>query len=230
MFLRRSSEKEIIDNFSIKDERIDAALDELRIINRFLGGERISKEGIKRIFNYRISKDVKILDAGAGASDILLSLQSNNPDIRLFSIDKNLRACKYLRKNSTKIKIICADILQLPFKENYFDIIHASLFFHHFNEEELKTLLSLLKNYCKSGIIINDLRRNILAFIAIKILTQLFSKSIMVRNDAPISVRRGFIKNEILRILNSLDLFDFEIKRKWAFRWLIIINFKNYEL
>ena len=225
MFIKRNHSLEMMDDFSIKDERIDFALNELRIINKYLGGNSISTTGVGKLLDKTTSVNIKILDAGAGASFPFLSMKINKSNIEIFSVDKNIRACKYLKRNSSDIKVVCADILNLPFKEKYFDIIHASLFLHHFNEEQLKRIFYLFKETSKLGIIINDLRRNIFAYLAIKMLTILFSKSEMVKNDAPLSVKRGFIKSDLLRLLSAINFFNFDIKRKWAFRWLIVIYF-----
>jgi hypothetical protein len=92
--------------------------------------------------------------------------------------------------------------------------------------DELKRILNNLLPVVKKGIIINDLRRNIFALIGIKILTLVFSKSELVRNDAPLSVRKGFTKKELKNILADLAAAGCLIKKKWAFRWLIVV-FKN---
>jgi hypothetical protein len=78
----------------------------------------------------------------------------------------------------------------------------------------------------KYGIIINDLHRSTLAYSGIKILTTLFSKSEFVKNDGSLSVKRGFKKKELIRILDELN-FNYKISYKWAFRWLVIIYLKN---
>jgi hypothetical protein len=51
----------------------------------------------------------------------------------------------------------------------------------------------------------------------------------MVKNDGPLSVKRAFVKKELFKILKELEIEYFLIKRKWAFRWLIII-YKNKNL
>ena len=216
-----------MDDFSIKDERVDKALKELKIINYLLGGNSTSKAGIKEVLKIIPENcGVKILDAGSGASDILLSLKRiiNNP--KIFSIDVNLRACSFVRMNSPTFNIICGDVLEFPFKNESYDIAHASLFLHHFREEKIKDILQNLINSAKYAVVINDLRRSILAYWGIKILTMLFSRSDMVKNDAPLSVKRAFVKRDLLKIINALNVNRFEIKRKWAFRWLIIL-YKN---
>ena len=118
--------------------------------------------------------------------------------------------------------MVCANVLNIPFKQKQFDIIHLSLFLHHFKEEEIKEILCGLSQIAKHGIIINDLRRSVFAYIGIKFLTALFSKNEFVKNDGPLSVKKGFIKPELIyKILEELKL-NYELKYKWAFRWLVI--------
>jgi len=214
-----------MDDFSIDDERIDVALKELKIINKYLGGNSVTKKGLKKILVKILSKNlIKILDAGGGASDILLSLKDIN--LKIFSADLNKRITKYVKQNSPEVEIVCANVFNLPYKQKQFDVVHLSLFLHHFTEEEIKEILSQLAGITKYGMIINDLQRSLFAFWGIKILTVLFSKSEFVKNDGPLSVKRGFKKVELVKILDELK-FNYEIKFKWVFRWLVIIYLNN---
>ena len=223
--MRKSFDLEMMDNFSIDDERIDKALAELKIINRYLGGDSASLKGFKIILkNNSVNHNLKVLDAGSGSSDILLAIKNSYQELSVFSLDLNLRACKYALHSLLNPKIICGNVHSLPFKNSMFDVVHASLFFHHFNEDEIKEILPALLSATKYGLIINDLRRSIFAFIGIKILTLLFSNSEMVKNDGPLSVRRGFIKKELVSILDEIKIESYTIKRTWAFRWLVVIN------
>ena len=55
------------------------------------------------------------------------------------------------------------------------------------------------------------------------VVLSLFSKSEFVKNDGPLSVKRGFIKSDWEKLLTDLPV-SYLIKRKWAFRWLIVIR------
>jgi hypothetical protein len=101
-------------------------------------------------------------------------------------------------------------------------IIFSSLFCHHFNESELVKMLQWMKEYSNSGFFINDLQRHPLAYYSIKFLTSIFSKSYLVKNDAPLSVARGFKKNEWIALLAAAGILQYHIKWKWAFRYLIV--------
>ena len=224
MLLKRSYEKEIMDDFSINNEHVDVAFDEIKLVNKFLGGISTSKDGFRLLLNNNISKVQKVLDIGSGASDIFESLHKNYPNLRVYSLDRNKRACDIIRNKKGITLPILGDVLNAPVKPNCISVVHASLLFHHFTKEELKNIISDYMMIATDGIIINDLRRSVWALLGIRVLLFLFSKSSLVKNDAPLSVRRGFIKSELIDILKDLNLTNYKIKRKWAFRWLVVIR------
>lgn len=209
-----------MDDFSIQDERIDRALHELKIINKYLGGVSTTKSALKYFVDSE-NEDLKILDIGSGSSDNLIEAKSKYPNLKIFSIDKNLRALSNSKNNLKKIN---SDAFNLPVKNNVCDIVHAALFLHHFTFEELEKLLIEFLRISSKGIIINDLQRSYFALLGIKVLTVIFSKSQMVKNDAPLSVKRGFRKKELLKLFEDVGITNFVIKKKWAFRWMVVIK------
>lgn len=218
--MKRSHEAEIMDDFSIQDERIDRALTELKIINKYLGGISTTKSAL-RYFVQSKKEELRILDIGSGASDNLLAATNKYPNLQILSIDKNLRA---LSSSENLLEKINSNAFELPFKNNSCDIVHTALFLHHFSEEQILILLKEFLRIAKKGIIINDLQRSFFALLGIKILTVLFSNSEMVINDAPLSVKRGFTKQEILKLISDVGVINFVIKKKWAFRWMVVIK------
>ena len=224
MFLKRSFSKEIIDDFSITDSRIDEALNDLSFINKYLGGSSTTKAGLKNLTkNISGKNELKILDIGSGGSDDLLANNTFVDSKNITALDKNFRACFYLKKKNKNINVLCGDVSILPLKNKKFDIIHASLFLHHFSKTEIVKLIKEFMSHVNYGIIINDLRRSVIAYLGIKLLSKIFAKSPLVKNDGPLSVRRGFVKKELMKILKDSGINNFDIKKKWAFRWLIII-------
>ncbi len=225
MLLKKYSKPELMDDFSIQDDRIDLALRELRLINYFLGGNNGSKRGVSKMISKLQTDKIYLLDAGSGSSDVLDDLKKKHRMVQIISLDRNKRVCNFIRRNNNfKPMVVCGDAFKLPFKNKSVDIIHTSLFLHHFDNEKLKLILKKFNDVARHGIVINDLRRSLRAFLAIKILTFLFSRSELVRSDAPTSVRKGFIKRELTDLLEEMYFSSYEIGRKWAFRWLINIH------
>jgi 2-polyprenyl-3-methyl-5-hydroxy-6-metoxy-1,4-benzoquinol methylase len=220
----RSTQKEIMDNIFINDENIDQALLELTVINKWLGGFSNSRRGVKTLLK-RIpaAKTVSVLDVGAGGCDLASAISKLHPGIHITALDLNKRACEYSKRKHPSISVIHGSVRDLPFGERSFDIVHASLFLHHFTEKELHAVLLALYTAARCGIVINDLRRTLFSYYAMILLTRLFSKSAMVKNDGPISVRRGFTRAELTRLCSELPSASYTIRRTWAFRWHVCI-------
>ena len=218
--MKRSYEPELMDDFSIQDERVDFALNELNIINRFLGGVSTTKSALKYFVNSG-NEMLSVVDIGSGSSDNLLAAKKNLPSLNITSIDKSFRSLKFFPNSTLKLN---ADAFRMPVKDNSCDVVHVSLFLHHFNEVEIILLINKFLRISRKGMIINDLQRSYFALFGIKFLTALFSRSELVKYDAPLSVRRGFKKNDLVRLLAECGIRNYFIKRKWAFRWMVVIR------
>ena len=140
-------------------------------------------------------------------------------------IDANAHIIDYARgntRNYPEITYQSINIFSEEFKKMECDIIHCCLFLHHFSNQELIELFRTFKSQAKIGVIVNDLHRHPLAFWSIKLLTRLFSKSEMVRNDAAVSVARGFKKAELIELLAKAGIDRYSLSWKWAFRWKLV--------
>ena len=218
--MKKYYETELMDDFSIRVSRIDDALKELKIINNYLGGVSTTVSALKYFTRDKLLS-IKIIDVGSGSSDNLIIAKNTYPNLQILSVDKNVSVLNYSKNSLQKIN---SDAYHLPFKDECCDIVHIALFLHHFNEDQIEKLLNEFLRICKKGIIINDLQRSLLALAGIKLLTVLFSKSILVKNDAPVSVKRSFNKSEIINFLRKSGVSNYIIKYKWAFRWMVVIK------
>jgi hypothetical protein len=124
--------------------------------------------------------------------------------------------------DSKPVTLICDDYRNVFDHLAHADIIHACLFCHHLTEQQMIDLVVFALNH-KAILVVNDLERNPLAYYSIKWLTRLFSKSYLVRNDAPLSVLRGFKKTEWLDILQKAGAQKYSVRNKWAFRHEVIV-------
>ncbi|MEL6719889.1 MAG: methyltransferase domain-containing protein [Bacteroidota bacterium] len=227
----RSEEAEIMDDLESSGEVIDQTLQELDVINRLLGGNHLSIQGLKHLLKKEHPQPITLLDLGCGGGDILILMakwaRKNQFDIRFIGIDANPHIVAYAEKNCSEfpeISFQCLNIFSPEFQALQCDILHASLFTHHFTQTELIDLFQVFKKQARLGIIINDLHRHFLAYYSIKWLTHFFSKSEMVKYDAALSVARGFRKKELMQILNATNIQNYQLHWKWAFRWKLIIG------
>lgn len=232
MFKKRSLEKELLDNEAIPTQDLFQNLKELEIINKTLGGFKVSGLGLKATITDK-NRTYTVVDIGCGGGDFLKFgatwAKKNNYQLKLVGVDIKDTCITYAKKyceGYEEISLIQDDFRNLINGHNKPDIIHASLFFHHLEESEIKTFIEeIIGN--KITLIINDLDRHPLAYYGIKLLTSLFSKSYLVKNDAPLSVLRGFKSKEWEEKLKNIPNISYKIKNIWAFRHLIIIKPKN---
>jgi 2-polyprenyl-3-methyl-5-hydroxy-6-metoxy-1,4-benzoquinol methylase len=202
---------------------------ELNAVNTYLGGHKITISGIKKILQkWHTGKPITICEIGCGGGDNLKAIEKwckkNAIGVNFIGIDIKAECIEFARQQYPDLKArwIVSDYKLADFKQGQPDIIFSSLFCHHFTNEELQAMLSWMKKNALAGFFINDLHRNFMAYYSIKMITALFSKSYLVKNDAPLSVARGFKKNEWRKMMTAGGINNYSIAWKWAFRHLIV--------
>jgi len=191
-FKHRSEEIELMDDLDCEGEVVDQTLRELDVINRRLGGNLISIKGLQKLVqSIKTQQELVLVDIGCGGGDILIYMakwaKKRELKLKLIGIDANPNIIDYAKKHCSaypEISFLTLDIFSEEFKGLSFDIVHSSLFTHHFKSNELVNLFSMLSKQASVGMIINDLHRHWLAYYSIKFITSIFSRSAMVRNDA----------------------------------------------
>jgi SAM-dependent methyltransferase len=231
-FSVRSYEKELLDRDDIPFADIKRNMQELDLINAKLGGHKITLEGLKAMIKRtknkkKLGEKLSILEIGCGGGDNLRVIKNycgkKNIPVRLSGVDINPHCIEFARsrKENEGIEFISSDY-KLTDPSPKPDIIFNSLFCHHFTDKEMMEILSWMKEHSKVGFFINDLHRHPFAYYSIKWLTRLFSKSYLVKNDAPLSVLRGFRRKELRMFNEQCSILNAQLKWKWAFRWLLI--------
>ncbi|MEO7315854.1 MAG: methyltransferase domain-containing protein [Ginsengibacter sp.] len=224
-FSHRSKEKELLDGDHIDFQDISRNLKELDFINTHLGGHAITLSGFKNLLGNRTK--ISVCEIGCGGGDNLNALEKfcrkKGIEVEFIGIDINPECIEYARSNiiNTNTRFILSDYKEVLFDKKP-DILFSSLFCHHFSDAELIEMLQWMKIHSTIGFFINDLQRHPLAYHSIRLLTRLFSRSYLVKNDAPLSVLRAFKKMEWEKLLEKAQISRYEINWKWAFRYLII--------
>ena len=226
-FSQRSDEKELLDGEDIEFEDISRNLKELNFINAHLGGHTITLDGFRKLLGNR--KKISVCELGCGGGDNLNALEKycrkNQIDVEFIGIDINPECIEYAQSNiiDKNTRFVLNDYKKVSFDTKP-DILFSSLFCHHFSNDELVEMLHWMKTHSTVGFFINDLQRHPLAYHSIRFLTKLFSRSYLVKNDAPLSVLRGFKKDEWEKLMTKAQITRYQIKWKWAFRYLIIFK------
>ena len=221
----RSYQKELLDHDDIPFDDIRQNMQELNFINTWLGGHTISIDGLKRLIG--TGKTITICEIGCGGGDNLVALKKWCKKQSIFptfiGVDIKAECISFAQSRKElqgDVTWIASDYRIASFEQKP-DIIFSSLFCHHFTNDELIFQLKWMKQNSKLGFFINDLQRHFLAYHLIKWLTKLFSSSYLVKNDAPLSVAKGFTKSEWIQLLKSAHIQPSGVQWKWAFRYLV---------
>ena len=231
-FQNRSCQKELLDGEGIPFADIRKNMEELNTINTVLGGHAITLKGFRKLIGDR--KKISVCEIGCGGGDNLVAIvhwcKKNKIEVHCTGIDLKKECIEFASQKEGlqgNTHWVISDYAEVKFAEKP-DIIFSSLFCHHFTNESLVNQLRWMEQNSRIGFFINDLHRHWLAYHSIRVLTQLFSKSFLVKNDAPLSVARGFVKNEWALIFQYAGIWNFQIQWKWAFRHLIIYQHEQW--
>ncbi|GAB4405773.1 MAG: class I SAM-dependent methyltransferase [Bacteroidia bacterium] len=226
MFDQRHPGPELLDGDDIPTADLHRNLYELDVINRLLGGYRISLDGLRRVLRH--DRPSVLVDIGSGGGDTLKHIARWNRrqgyDLRLAGVDLKPDCIAYATQHDPHpdIRFICDDYRVVFDHLPHIDLLHASLFCHHLTDGQIVALIDLAQRQ-GCTLLINDLMRHPLAYYAIGLLTRLFSRSYLVKHDAPRSVLRGFRRREWLDLLAQSTARRYEVRAKWAFRHQIIV-------
>lgn len=232
----RSKEKELIDDLELDNDALRQNLEELAVINKYLGGNQVTISGLKKltsnsnslIINNEIP--ITIADLGCGGGDMLMVMadwaKKKGINTQFIGIDANdfmISFAKERTHNYQNINYLHQNIFSEEFQKNRFDIVTMTLFCHHFEDEALIKILQQFRKQTRLGVVINDIHRHWFAYHSIAWITKLFLKSYLVKNDAKLSVWRAFRKKDLENIIQKAGYTNYSIRWKWAFRWEVVL-------
>ena len=209
---RRIDSPEMMDDPTHGSDEFLLAYRELRTINRYLGGVRAVRRFLPP------PTDGLLLDVAAGACDVGDRLTETGP-WRVVGLDSNSTG---LSLAGGSIPVV-GDAFNLPFGDNSFECVTASLFFHHLPEADCIRVLEGMFRVARRRVIVNDLHRAQIAYWSIFMLSRLFGSSAMVQNDGPLSVRRAFRPDELLAIARGAGL-EGRVYRSFPYRLVLVVD------
>jgi SAM-dependent methyltransferase len=203
---------ELLDGPLDDPDALVANLRDLARINRLTGGTRLSERAIAALGPLDApGRATTILDVGTGGADIPMTLLARAraagrtlavtaTDSREEVLAAACRARPALERTSG-LELAIADGRGLPYPDASFDIAHASLVLHHLEPDEVVAFLRELRRVARHGIVVNDLVRGRLAWVAGWLVVHAIATSRYTRHDGPLSVRRAYSRTELLALL-----------------------------
>ena len=195
-FRRRSAQAEYFDLPDRPEPETLAAFRDLDRLNRVFHFERPFADVLPKWLGPERCAHLEILDLGAGTGLLgrLLSVwaEARGWHWQFTSLDSNPLPLKLGRPPHP----VVGSALALPFDDASFDLVVASQMTHHLTDDEIVQHWREAWRVTRDGVFISDLHRNGGLYAMLWTATRLMRVSRRVRQDALISVKRGFRLDE----------------------------------
>jgi 2-polyprenyl-3-methyl-5-hydroxy-6-metoxy-1,4-benzoquinol methylase len=176
-------------------------LENLRALNRYFGSYRLICHFLRRWI--RPGENLRILDLATGSGDIprlvVEFARKVGAQVEIEAVDfqpSTIEIARHLSADFPEIRYHCAHIHEFGENQSY-DIVLFSLALHHFDAKEAVQLLRRCRELSRGHVLVADLRRGWLAKVGVDLLTTVFFREAMTRNDARVSAARAFSFREL---------------------------------
>ena len=205
--LPRVVEAETLDHLEPDDPLAERSRRDLLRVNRVMGASRILASAMRAAMTGRMpaGRPLRVLEIGCGDGDLLLAAVSGLkgwPKTDLTLLDRlplvDFETQRAYSTHGWLVRTVTADIMQwakAPSAWPRFDLVVANLFLHHFDDDKLADLLQAMAPRCHAFVACEP-RRERLALAASHLVGAIGANSV-TRKDAVLSVRAGFIDQEI---------------------------------
>ena len=225
-FPPRNLRDELLDLDEAPYEEVRDSLNDVATVNRYLSGYRVLLYHAKKFLReHKLDRPFSVLDAATGSADQPVALaklaRSMGIPIRITAIDINAKMLKMAKEEIyeyPEIRLVQCDILELPFKDNVFDLAINNLSLHHFSWDNAVAVIKAIYKSARLGFLINDLHRSRIAHAVIFMLTRIFTRNRLTRYDAPVSVMNAFTPSEFGVLAMEAGVEPFEVHRHFPYR------------
>ncbi|WP_435011222.1 methyltransferase domain-containing protein [Tundrisphaera lichenicola] len=220
----RRDEPELMDAPGLPEAEVEDAYRVLRRVNSQLGNLRT----MRREFSRFVREDMPgrasftFLDVGSGSGDIAVALRDLVPDRAgpVLALDRDAQAASAARTRS--LAAIRGDALRLPFADRSIDLVTAVKFAHHFTGRPLGRLVEEMARVARHRVIILDIRRDWFAYWGFRVWSSILTRNRLVRHDGPLSVLRGFTKEELIAPVSSMTGWSWTVRPYLGFQLALV--------
>lgn len=207
------------------------ALRDIASVNRLLGGRRALLDALDPFLDGAPgAAPLSILDVGTGGGDLAVAMvcharrRSRRVEVIAMDIDPvTARVAAETCAPYGEIRVIRGDAFRPPFAAHCFDLVTASLFLHHFSQDDAAALLASFRRMARGAVLVNDLRRHVVPWAFIAVAARAAFRHPMFVHDAPLSVLRGFTDAELLAAGSRAGGSGVTLRRRWPFRLLLTL-------
>jgi SAM-dependent methyltransferase len=209
---------EILDDPHIDPDVRRAAQGDVARSNRLLGGLRAATRAV--IEALPRGERVTLLDVGTGLADIPAAVRgaANRRGVAVTNIGVD-GAASLLSAAGDRLDLrVCADARALPFRDRSIDVVICSQVLHHFEDAEAEQVLREMNRVARRAAVVADLRRSWVAAVGFWLVSFPFRFHRVTRHDGVVSVLRGFVAQDLERLVRAAAGVTPTVRRRAGFR------------
>lgn len=217
-----------MDGDGVSGDELTANFRDIQRVNRWFGGTSAVLAALPALISPGTPK-VSLLDLATGVADIPMAVErwcaarGCEADITATDVSAQILDLAGVQiGDSTRIRLQQADARALPFADKTFDVVTCSLALHHFRPGDAVLVLREMDRLCRSGFIVNDLRRGAVGYGSTWLASRLTTRNRLTRHDAPLSIRRAYTPVELRSLLDEGGVQNVEIKTLPWFRMVAV--------
>jgi hypothetical protein len=219
--LKRVPQHEILDSDAVSPEEAAQSLRDLRWVNRWFGGVRVTTDLLRRSMRVRNLRSASVLEAAAGDGYAIAQatqrLREEGLEVEALCLDRRplppeVQCCE---------RAVAGDALALPFPPASFDFVSCGLFLHHLAPAQAIQFLNGALEVARHAVLINDLRRSRLHLAAVYAGWPLFRSRISFI-DGLASVRQAYTPQELRALIEQSQARTSELRTMYLFRMAAI--------
>ncbi len=240
--IRRVDTPELLDLGQGSDRDVRANLTEMQRINDLLGGTRaLTRHLYPRLLaehssvvrgSARRGPALRVLDLGAGGAGLPQRLAAwaarRGIPIQIIAVDHSARVLAAAKLNggghSPPVALLLADALCLPLPPGSVDYVISSLFLHHLPPAGVVALLRRAALLARDGLIMSDLVRGRMPYLAFKAAAPLFARNYLTRIDGALSIRRAYTPAELRALAEQAGLREAKVHAHFPWRMTLVVD------
>ncbi|QDU61176.1 hypothetical protein Pan216_20300 [Planctomycetes bacterium Pan216] len=224
----RHLEPEIMDQAELDRGAHRQALKGLARLNAVTSSARILWGPLRRFCESRRGSTTRVLDIACGGADVTVRLATwarrRGFTLEVAGCDRSPVALEEARANAARadvaMELFPFDLDHDPIPSGY-DVLTASLFLHHLDEERSIALLRNLAGAAGHLVLVHDLVRGPLGYALAYTGCHFLTSSYVVRTDGPLSVRAAYTVKEVERLAQAAGMDGCHVHRRWLQRLLL---------
>lgn len=217
--------EELLDG-PVADKRLaEESFHDLRQMSTMLGWTRLAVQEVAQLVEGYHLHEFSVLDVATGSAYIPAAIarwargQKLQAQITASDLSRQaLAAARQTCADLPEIRLEKQNALALTYPDQAFDLVLCQGALHHFAPDQAVVLLKELARVARRAVIVTDLQRNSLLYLAAWFFLHTIARNPITRHDGLASVRRAYRPKEVRALAEQAGLRLVTVRTRFGFR------------